>query len=159
MCIFYFGLLTHGSFGARWQGILISIQTFLNHPILGVGLGGVGPQRFHDLSTYDNKIETLQEFEAFDPTNCFTEVLASLGLVGLIAFVYLGVVFYRAFQDVIKDPTIDVGAKKMATALFLSLVVMIVALQMNQGLFRPYVWIHAAVVYGYYQRIKRVSFS
>ncbi len=154
---FVFGFMPHFSFWARWKGIVASFQTFLKHPILGVGLGGVSTERFQEASTYDFKMITLQEFEAYDPTNCLTEVLASLGLVGLIAFIYLGIVFYRAFQDVIKNDAIDLSVKKTAMALFLSLVVMIIALQMNQGLFRPYVWIHAAVVYGYLVKVFNVS--
>lgn len=154
---FYFGFETHLSFWARWQGIIASLKIFLNHPLLGVGLGGISTECFQEQSIYDFKMETLEEFEQFGPTNCLTEVLASLGLVGLIAFIYLGVVFYQAFQEVIADFTIDLMSKKIATALFLSLVVMIIALQMNQGLFRPYVWIHAAVVYGYLQRLRASS--
>ncbi|MBP7074073.1 MAG: O-antigen ligase family protein [Rhabdochlamydiaceae bacterium] len=154
---FYFGFLAHWSFSARWEGIVAACKTFIRHPILGAGLGGVSTEGFREESVYDLKMETLQEFEAFDPTNCFTEVLASLGIVGLLAFIYLGYVFYRSFQEVMKDLSIDLESKKIATALFLSLVVMIVALQMNQGLFRPYVWIHAAVVYGYFQRIRTFS--
>jgi O-antigen ligase len=145
---FYFGF-SHGSFAARWEGIVACCKMFIKHPILGAGLGGVSTERFQEESTYDFKMITLQEFEAYDPTNSLTEVLASLGLVGLMAFIYLGIVFYRAFQDVIKNDAIDLSVKKTATALFLSLAVMIIALQMNQGLFRPYVWIHAAVVYGF----------
>ncbi len=150
---FYFGFTNHQSFLARWEGIVASVQTFLKHPLLGMGLGGVSVDRFKEQSVYDAKIETLQEFEAFDPTNCFTEILASLGIVGLVAFIYLGVVFYRAYRRVLEDRAIDEASKKMAAALFISLVVMLIALQMNQGLFRPYVWIHAAVVYGYFQRL------
>ncbi len=155
--LFYFGFLAHLSFWARWEGIIASFETFLKHPLIGIGLGGVSVERFQEQSGYDFKLETLEEFEAFDPTNCFTEVLASLGIVGLLAFIYLGVVFYKAYQKALSSPAIDESAKKIATALFLSVVVMIVALQMNQGLFRPYVWIHAAVVYGYFQRVRSFS--
>lgn len=137
---FYFGLY-HFSFSARWDGIVSSVKTFLKHPIFGAGVGGVSTERFVAESTYDTKLITLQEFEAYDPTNVFTEVLASLGLVGLFAFIYLGIVFYRAFQEV-QD-------KQRGAALFISLIVMLIALQMNQGLFRPYVWIHAAIVYSF----------
>jgi hypothetical protein len=150
---FYFGF-SHGSFAARWDGIVACCKMFIRHPILGAGLGGVSTERFQEESTYDFKMITLQEFEAYDPTNCLTEVLASLGLVGLMTFIYLGIVFYRAFQDVIKNDAIDLSVKKTATALFLSLAVMIIALQMNQGLFRPYVWIHAAVVYGFLSKVR-----
>jgi O-antigen ligase len=125
------------------------VKVFLKHPFIGAGLGGVSSQGFQEQSIYDLKMETLAEFEAYDPTNCFTEVLASLGIVGLIALIYLGAVFCKAFQRVVTDPSTPLDSKKRAIALFISLVVMIIALQMNQGLFRPYVWIHAAVVYGY----------
>lgn len=150
---FYFGFLTHFSFWARWQGIVAGLKTFFKHPILGVGLGGVSADQFREESVYDTKIETLEEFEVYDPSNCLTEVLASLGVVGLIAFVYLGFVIFRSYRSVLSHHTIETSSKKIATALFLSLVIMIVALQMNQGLFRPYVWIHTAIVYGYCQRL------
>lgn len=151
---FLFGFDGHVSFLARWNGIIASLQTFLRHPIFGAGLGGVSVEQFKEASAYDTKVVTLQEFEMYDPTNCLTEVMASLGLVGLMAFIYLGIVFYRAFQDVIKDTFIDTETKQQAVALFISLVVMLIALQMNQGLFRPYVWIHAAVVYGYLCKVR-----
>ncbi len=156
---FLFGLDGHISFLARWEGIVASVQTFLRHPIFGMGLGGVSAERFAEASAYDTKMVTLQEFEAYDPTNCLTEVMASLGLVGLTTFIYLGIVFYRAFQEVIKGTFIDTETKQEAIALFISLVVMIIALQMNQGLFRPYVWIHAAVVYGYLRKVRAESLS
>jgi O-antigen ligase len=149
---FYFGL-SHGSFSARWSGLLASLKVFMEHPLLGVGLGGVGPYLFKEHSVYDFKITTLPEFESFDPTNSFTEILGSLGLIGLLAFAYLAVIFYRAFRAVMENAFINLEAKKMATALLISLIIVIIALQMNQGLFRPYIWIHAAVVYGYLNRL------
>ncbi len=153
---FYFGI-EHLSFVARWDGIVASTKVFLTHPLLGVGLGGVGPYLFQKESLYDLKITTLEEFEAHDPTNCLTEILASLGLIGLIAFISLAALFHHTFRDVIEDISIDAFSKKTAIALFFSLIVMVIALQMNQGLFRPYIWIHAAVVYGYLYRLKSFS--
>lgn len=155
---FYFGL-SHGSFSARWAGICQSFEVFLEHPLIGVGLGGVGPYLFEEHSAYDFKLTTLAEFESFDPTNCFTEVLGSLGLFGLAAFIYLGFIFYHAFQAVMANASIDLESKKIATALFLSLVIVVIVLQMNQGLFRPYIWIHAAVVYGYLQRLLKAELA
>lgn len=150
---FYFGW-NHISFLGRWSGIVASFEIFLKNPLIGVGIGGIGPHRFHEQSAYDLKLETLQEFEAFDPTNSLTEILASLGLVGLMAFIYLGLLFYRTYQQVMVESSIELSSKKIATALFFSLLIMIVALQMNQGLLRPYVWVHAAVVYGYLVRLQ-----
>lgn len=145
--LFYSSIAMQVSFWSRWDVAVASFKVFLKYPLIGAGLGGVSPDRLKEESLYDFKPETLEEFAGLDPIISFTEVLASLGLVGLMAFIYLGIVFYRAFRRV--QP-----ADKRATALFISLIVTIVALQMNQGLFRPYIWIHAAVVYGYLLKMR-----
>jgi hypothetical protein len=83
---FYFGFMTHGSFVARWEGIISCFKLFIEYPLLGVGVGGVGPHLFAKSSWYDTHPVSLQEVESFDPTNVLTEVLASLGIFGLIGF-------------------------------------------------------------------------
>jgi len=149
---FYFGFMTHGSFVARWEGIVSCFRLFKEYPLLGVGVGGVGPHLFGKSSWYDTNPVTLQEVESFDPTNVLTEVLASLGIVGLIGFVWVSFVFYRNFKKVIISTQVSQSDKIVAVALFISLLLMMVVLQFNQGLFRPYVWIHAGIVYGYLNR-------
>jgi hypothetical protein len=144
---FYFGF-THGSFVARWEGIVSCFRLFKEYPLFGVGVGGVGPYLFAKNSWYDTTPVTLQEVESFDPTNVFTEILASLGIVGLIGFVWLSFIFYRSFRKVV-SAQVSQSDKIVAIALFISLILVMFVLQFNQGLFRPYVWIHAGIVYGY----------
>jgi O-antigen ligase len=150
---FYFGFMTHGSFVARWEGIVSCLKVFIECPIFGVGAGGVGPYLFVKNSFYDTNPLSLTEVEFFDPTNVFTEVLASLGIVGLIGFAALSFVFYRNFKKVIVNVQVSQPDKIVAVAFFISLIVMLFVLQFNQGLFRPYVWIHAGMVYGYLHRL------
>jgi hypothetical protein len=146
---FYFGFMSHGSFVARWDGIVSCFELFLQYPLLGVGVGGVGPFLFAKNSFYDTHPLVLQEVEAFDPTNVFTEIMASLGIVGLAGFAVLAFVFFRSFKKVMVSPEISQPDKSRAIALFISLIVMLFVLQFNQGLFRPYIWIHAGIVYGF----------
>lgn len=154
---FYFGFMTHFSFYARWQGLVSSFNVFLKNPFFGVGAGGVGPHIFKETSFYDTNPEMLEELESCDPTNVSTEVLASLGIVGFLGFVFLAIVFYRAFRKVIVNSQISQPDKLVSIALFISLIVLLFALQYNQGLFRPCIWIHAGVVYGYLHRLHSLS--
>jgi hypothetical protein len=156
---FFLDGFLHFSIQARWAGIVNCWNVFLENPLLGVGLGGVGPYIYKSRSFYDAIPSTLQEFEAFDPTNCFMEVLASLGIVGFIGFVFLGWAFYRLFKSVMLDRGINSVDKKWAMALIASLLIQVFVLQYNQGLFRPYIWIHAAVVYGMLYRMKKEAIT
>lgn len=149
---FYFGFMTHFSFYARWQGLVSAFNVFLQNPFFGVGVGGVGPYIFKKNSFYETNAEMLTELESYDPTNVFTEVLASLGIVGFLGFIFLGLVFFRAFKKVIVNVQISETDKIVTIGLFISLIVLLFVLQFNQGLFRPCIWIHAGMVYGYLHR-------
>ena len=152
---FYFGFMTHASFAARWDRAVACLDLFFEHPWLGLGVGGVGPYLFANHSFYDTNPISLQEIESFDPTNVFTEMLASLGVVGLIGFLMLAFIFCRSFKRAITGPQISEPDKIVAVALFISLLLVIFVLQFNQGLFRPYIWIHMGIVYGYLHRLER----
>lgn len=145
----------HGSFGERWRGIINAWDTFIENPLLGVGLGGVGPYLYQKRTGIDPVGLELNVFEGFDPTNVLTEVLASLGLVGIIGFILLGRWVFQLFKSVHDAPFIEVQDKKISTALFISLIVVVIELQFNQGLFRNYIWAHTGIVCGYLARLKK----
>ena len=150
---FYFGFMTHFSFSTRWQGLISSFNVFLQNPLFGVGVGGVSPYLFKETSFYETTPEMLAELESCDPTTIFTEILASLGMVGFLGFIFLAMVFYRIFKSVIVSSQISQPDKLVSIALFISLIVLLIVLQFNQGLFRPCIWIHAGVVYGYLHQL------
>jgi hypothetical protein len=145
---FSFEFYLHHSFAERWQGIENCWQLFLTHPFFGVGLGGISPWLFQEESGRSSFYE-LEEISLFEPSNALTEMLASLGLVGLFSFIFLAFIFLRKFFQVLKNSLIDEDKKKLAIALFISLVTLLLTLQFNQGLFRSYIWVHAALTYGY----------
>jgi O-antigen ligase len=151
---FFVGLaLTHWSFTIRLQGMINSWNVFLDYPFFGVGLGGVGPYLYRQFSPEGDLPKNLSELEIYDPTNVLTEVLASLGLYGLIVFCLLGCVIVRLFLKAISLPDISKQEKLQASALFISLIVAMIVLQFNQGLFRTYLWVHTAMNVGFFLKL------
>ncbi len=143
---FYFGLFSHHSFVERWFGLVNAVKVFWQNPVFGVGVGGVGPYLY--LEKEGAYASTLQEVERYDPTNVFTEVLASLGVFGLLCFAFLGYQFFKAFKR-FKNSELSPEIKRVGTALFLSLATTLIVLQCSQGLFRSYIWVQAAITLAY----------
>jgi len=149
---FIMGFSSHWSFLERWKGIVDAWNTFCQFPLFGLGLGGVGYYQCmhaHQEELAKIHIPTLNLIELFDPTNMFTEVLASLGLYGLLAFSYFGWVIYRIAHRLLKNPLISLEEKKTTIAFLLSVIVMLICLQFNQGIFRSYIWTHVGIFVGY----------
>lgn len=147
---------SHWSFLERWKGIVDAWNAFCQFPVFGLGLGGVGYyQCMHANQEELVKLHapTLDLLELFDPTNMFTEMLASLGLYGLLAFSYFGWTIYQIAHKLLKNPLISLEEKKTAVALLLSVVVMFICLQFNQGIFRSYIWTHVGIFVGYCLKI------
>lgn len=151
---FYVGFMSHGSFYERWLGIKTAWGVFLEHPFFGVGLGGYPPHLLEQALTRSTPFSNLDfsntgnPFKLLEPMNVGTEILASLGIIGTIAFLALIALFFlRIKQGYRVDST-------MSLALLLSVIVMGVALQFNQGILRTYVWVHLALAFGYMQKAR-----
>lgn len=151
---FFYSGFAHECFAERWRGIERCWDVFLQHPLFGVGVGGIGPYYYQ---TYLGDIQdfrlSLSDAEKFDPTNVFSEILASLGIVGFSAYMGLIWIFWRKFRKTVSHPQISKEERMFCHALFLSLIVVIIELQFNQGLFRSYIWTHSAITYAYLCKI------
>lgn len=151
------GFTLHGSFLQRWAMIENAWNLFLERPLFGIGLGGI-PSYF-----YDAWIEGSQKYrfvwqgiflegsdagiKQFEPTNVITELLGSLGIVGLLAFAFLiGTLFYYARKSLSRAPISVIN-------LAISVIVMLVVLQFNQSLLRTYIWTHFALCFALIERI------
>lgn len=151
---FFTGLaFNHWSFVLRWKGMVNSWNVFIENPLFGVGLGGVGPYLFKRHSPTGALPENLSELEIYDPTNVLTEILASLGLYGFVALIMLGIFIFYLFKKTISLETVHQEDKQYAISLFVSLVVSMVVLQFNQGLFRTYLWVHTAMNVGFFLKM------
>ncbi len=150
------GFFAHGSFRVRWNGLVEAWNLFLEHPWFGVGVGGVGPYFFQQ--TYldgvgDVSGESLQNLEMFDPMNAFTELLASLGIFGLLCFGLFSYFYLRRFFLVLRGDRYSLEEKKMVFSFLISIIVMVISSQFNQGLLRTYIWAHLGISLGYVEQI------
>lgn len=155
---FFSGFMAHHSFFERWVGIENAWKIFLDHPWVGVGLGGVPPYLLDAWLSNNghytylvahmlNSQDVPNALKLFEPTNVCTEVLASLGLVGLCAFSMLIVALMKMGKKAIPlNPPLAIN-------LLVSTVVMLIVLQFNQGLLRTYVWTHFALVFACLEKI------
>lgn len=152
----YFGI-THESFRDRFKGIASAVKVFCEYPFFGAGLGGVGPyvhrEKFYPgFGEQISDIDRIQ-FAKYEPTNVLTELLGSLGLVGFIAFSIFFFLIWRGFRKILNDRRILPIERIHLLSLFISMIVMLVCLQVNQGLFRAYIWVHLGIVIGYIMKI------
>ena len=154
---FYYGL-NHESFIDRFKGITGSFNLFLEHPFFGVGLGGVGPSLFQErfFPGYDGQITELDRvmLENFEPTNVVTEILGSLGILGFAAFSLLIFLILRSFRKLLDDQRLLPAERINVMSFLISIIVTLICLQINQGLFRGYVWVHLGVGAGYVMKIQ-----
>ncbi|MCX6990526.1 MAG: O-antigen ligase family protein [Chlamydiae bacterium] len=152
---FNLGFTKHWSIIDRWKGIVKCFLVFKENPIFGVGIGGVGPY-FYEVIENGGVATTLKEMEKHDPTNVFTEILASLGLVGLMSFGFLFYRYWLVFKEVMqRSLSLTIAERRTAIALMISLICTLIVLQFNQGLFRNYIWVHAAITLSYLRSLQR----
>lgn len=155
---FFSGFMTHHSFFERWIGIQNAWKIFLEHPWAGIGLGGIPPYLMdawlagNERYTYLgapilSRCDVVNMLKFFEPSNVCTELLASLGLIGLCAFSWL--VFALVKQGKKALPM----NPPLAFNLLISTLVMLIVLQFNQGLLRTYVWVHFALVFACLEKI------
>ena len=83
------------SLRGRMSELLVAWQMFLDHPVLGVGVGNypVNYQSYSRMIGLDPRIENRE------PHNLFLEVAAETGLVGLVVFL---AVVYLSFRSVFR---------------------------------------------------------
>lgn len=161
---FYIGFFLHWSFIDRYDKIVECWNIFCSAPFFGIGLRSI--EHYLYLTAHFNTEILLNAdyqwkelFARYTATNVLMEVLASLGLFGLSAFVVLGLVVVRLFCATIRDPRVSLEEKKTLFSFFLSAVMMMICLQFNQELFRNYVWAHMGISVGYLLKVRVLASS
>lgn len=158
---FYQGIFHH-SFYERGIGIANSFLLFLKHPFFGVGLGNI-PQAlfaawreqesgFIFFVKEDLLFQAVNPLKYFEPSNVLTEILGTLGIFGLIAFFFLFITYFRQVKRAL-TLSISFEDKEIIFLFFISTVVMLLLLQLSQGLFRTYIWAHFAISYSLTNKI------
>lgn len=167
--LFFMKLFFQGSancsFFQRWYGIKNCWEVFLQNPLFGVGIGGIG-HYLHEQWLTGNPMIMIDEdirlmdskiaFKAFEPMNVLTEVIAGLGIVGLIAFLIGIIVYIDLAKKILRNQFVANATKKLIFIFLISTLTMIVVLQFNQGLFRTYIWVHFFLTFSYMHKVHRV---
>ena len=162
-------LITHGlfkyaaaefmvnTFLSRWTGIVQFWGTFLDHPILGAGLGGAtthyAKKEGLEIALFDSDILDLNS-----AMNVTTEILGSLGLVGICAFSCFLFVLYHRCCSALKAPMME-DERIHGLSLIISLCVLFAVLQFNQSIMRSYVWLHVGLSMGYLKSLNQRCFN
>ncbi len=161
---FFYAGITHESFFIRFSGIFSALQAFMENPCFGVGIGGISSYLyaqygvnvpsidFFDQRTLEKK--AIAHLFSFEPTNVFSEILGSLGIYGLIGFGVFLILIWKQFKSLLRHEKILPEEKTNVLALLISVIVSLVCLQINQGLFRSYIWVHMGISLGYIMKIK-----
>jgi len=126
---------------ARQNTLLATIDLFLESPLVGYSLGGVGPAigEREGEEVVSNEVGKRRE-----GMSVFAEVLAASGAIGVIPFViYLGLLFTQPIRAVRHcDPARAAILVGLVWALGFELLI----LQFNQNILRLYLWFHIGVL-------------
>jgi hypothetical protein len=152
--------LSHYSFWDRWSGLVNALKVFYQNPFFGVGWGGVGPYICRKVAEGKEfllaslSLNDPSDYISFDPTNIFTEILASIGLFG---FLCIGIALYGYFNIFRKTFQMALTTEERINILsfLMSILVIGIMWQFSQGLFRPYIWVHFAVAFGYVEMLNQ----
>ncbi len=142
------GTAAHSSIG-RMQQFDDTYTVFTNSPIVGYSLGGVSPA-IGEL----NGVRVLDQSDAkrYEGISIFAEVLAASGVFGFIPFViYIGLIICAPLK-LIKKTSYEM--KHILLSLIYSLSALLVILQFNQNILRPYLWLHIGIISALYYVIK-----
>ena len=150
---FFYSGVGHFSLQDRWRGLIEYWTIFLENPLIGVGFGAgpfyIAQQKSSQVNLLDSSI-----FNRYCPMNATTEVLAGLGTLGALLFLYFFYFLINTFRTTLKIPTLTQEERMTLIALALSICVMFSTLQFNQSIMRSYMWIHIGFFCGYANALK-----
>lgn len=118
--------------GGRVEQWSETFKVFLEHPVFGVGPGNYGLY--------------LGEDAGYVPSNVTLELMATLGIVGTVAF--YGLTVSLIVKSIKVSKKVKNNQSKMLVACAFALIIFTVILQANQGYLRLYHWMLLGVIYG-----------
>ncbi|NGX59033.1 MAG: hypothetical protein KR126chlam3_00177 [Chlamydiae bacterium] len=158
----------HHSFHERWCQIYNCFKIFIHHPLKGVGLGGVpvylsercvngDPGYMFTLVQERAALSATNPVKYFEPSNITTEIIASLGLLGILAFSYLIGYFVRSARQALRSKNLNQTQKHWILLFFISTLVTLMVWQFSQGLFRIYIWTHLGLFFAFLKKETEVQ--
>lgn len=141
------------SFSERMERMIDTIQVFSNSPFVGVSLGGVSPAIAEQ---YGRIVTTQAEAKSFEGMNIFAEVLAASGLIGVIPFILFFTTIYNNVIILSKN-RISREHRIWLLGALQALFFLLLILQFNQNILRPYLWLHISMICALYSTINRAG--
>ena len=115
-----------------------TFKVFLNHPFIGVSLGGIPAARGELLGQVITSQSAAKQFEGM---TVLLEILAASCVIGFILFLLY-------FMKTLIKPLLENNI--ILKALVISLIIEFILLQFNQNIQRLYFWLHIAVLSMFY---------
>ncbi len=126
----------------RYDWFERTIEVFKKNPILGVGFGGIAEEIAGVKGLDPGSREDLKQAEG---SSVGAEALAATGLVGISFFAGYLILLYRKSISVARRSA-WLPIAPLIKGLLYALAVEFALLQFTQNIFRPYVWLHIAVL-------------
>lgn len=125
----------------RGTSLVDTLTVFEQHPIIGQSLGGVS-SAVADL--HGETISSIEDSKLFEGMSVFAETLAASGIVGLVPFVIFLVVTIRNPMRLAR--LVSPEYSSLLRASVRALLFAWAALQFNQNILRPYLWVHIGIL-------------
>lgn len=109
-----------------------TLEIFKNHYLFGTGLGGVNVE----MAKASGLNPFAVDLSSTTSVNVTTELLLASGIIGFLCFAIYIFKLFKLFNKV------DIYTK----SLLVSFAFILIMLQMNQNILRPYFWIHLGVI-------------
>jgi O-antigen ligase len=116
-------------------------QAFLNHPVLGTGIGAAPVDI---ASQHGSIVVTLEDAKDYEGISIFVEILASTGLIGGALLTAFAISVAR--QCLVKMRSFDRPRSLVLAGLCWSVAWLLLVLQFNQNFLRIYVFLDLAVL-------------
>jgi len=136
------------SYAMRNERALETFEVFLDRPInilFGVGPGGVGAYMINNPGKFGISVEGFEKIWSTEPSNITAELLASVGIIGFIIFVWFIAIIFKRLWNLYRNNNLIKRYRVICLALFWGLVMELLILQFNQNYLRPYLWLHIGI--------------
>ncbi|MDD3818293.1 MAG: O-antigen ligase family protein [Actinomycetota bacterium] len=136
------------SYAERSERTIQTFKVFLDKPInilIGVGPGGAGAYMVNNPEKFEMYVEGFENLWATEPNNLIAELLASVGIVGFIFFLWFIVIIFKRLWSLYKNNNLVEKYRIICLAMFWSLAIELIILQFNQNYLRPYMWLHIGI--------------
>jgi O-antigen ligase len=136
------------SYAMRNERAIETFKVFLDSPInilFGVGPGGVGAYMINNPGKFGIVVEGFEKIWSTEPSNITAEILASVGIIGFILFVWFIVIIFKRLWNLYRNNNLIKKYRVICLALFWGLAIELLILQFNQNYLRPYLWLHIGI--------------